>query len=373
MRIFILSCNTGEGHNSAAKAIAEVLTARGIDSEITDGLAFLSPEVSKFISNWHVRIYKRAPLLFNAGYRMAENHDPAPEDASMVYKALSLGAKKLYAALEAGRYDAVVSTHVFASLVMRRVCQDYPISIPHYLVATDYTCSPYVAEAQADGYFIPDEKLADEFARCGIPKERLNATGIPERQIIFTPGSRSESRAALGIPADKRVALLMSGSMGCGPIKRLARRLTEMLPEDGMLIVICGHNEKLYESLLELGNRSNLRVLGFTKDVPAYMDAADLMLTKPGGLSSTEAAAKGLPMIFIDAVGGCEGRNLEFYTRYELAETADSVNRLAKLVCTNLADPEKLRSMSQALRVNFRHNGGVEICDVLTKGRRVST
>ena len=62
MRIFILSCNTGEGHNSAAKAIAEVLTARGIDSEITDGLAFLSPEVSKFISNWHVRIYKRAPL-----------------------------------------------------------------------------------------------------------------------------------------------------------------------------------------------------------------------------------------------------------------------------------------------------------------------
>lgn len=268
MRIFILSCNTGEGHNSAAKAIAEVLTARGIDSEITDGLAFLSPEVSKFISNWHVRIYKRAPLLFNAGYRMAENHDPAPEDASMVYKALSLGAKKLYAALEAGRYDAVVSTHVFASLVMRRVCQDYPISIPHYLVATDYTCSPYVAEAQADGYFIPDEKLADEFARCGIPKERLIATGIPVRQIFFTPGSRSESRAALGIPADKRVALLMSGSMGCGPIKRLARRLTEMLPEDGMLIVICGHNEKLYESLLELGNRSNLRVLGFTRMSP---------------------------------------------------------------------------------------------------------
>lgn len=77
--------------------------------------------------------------------------------------------------------------------------------------------------------------------------------------------------------------------MGCGPIKRLARRLTERLPEDGMLIVTCGHNENLYESLLELGNRSNLRVLGFTKEVPAYMDAADLMLTKPGGLSSTEA------------------------------------------------------------------------------------
>ena len=103
------------------------------------------------------------------------------------------------------------------------------------------------------------------------------------------------------------------------------------------------------------------------------MDAADLMLTKPGGLSSTEAAAKGLPIIFIDAVGGCEGRNLEFYTRYELAETADSVNRLAKLVCSNLADPDKLQSMSQTLRTSLSHNGGVEICNYLTGQRRAPT
>lgn len=187
MRILILSCNTGEGHNSAAKAIQEVLTARGVFSEMTDGLAFLSPEVSRFISNWHVRIYKRAPLLFSAGYRMAEEHNPAPEDASMLYKALSLGAKKLYAALEAGHYDAVVSTHVFSSLIMRRVCQDYPISIPHYFVATDYTCSPYVAEAQADRYLIPDEKLTADFVRCGIPEEKLVATGIPVRQVFSHP------------------------------------------------------------------------------------------------------------------------------------------------------------------------------------------
>ena len=165
----------------------------------------------------------------------------------------------------------------------------------------------------------------------------------------------------------------MCGSMGCGPIKRLARRLTETLPENSMLIVICGHNEKLYEDLWELGNRANLRILGFTREIPAYMDAADLMLTKPGGLSSTEAAAKALPMIFIDAVGGCEGRNLEFYTRHELAETADSVNRLAKLVCANLSDPEKLRSMSQTLRTNLRHNGGVEICDFLLRQKGAST
>lgn len=372
MRILILSCNTGEGHNSAAKAIQEVLHDRGIFSEITDSLAFWSPKISKFICNWHVRIYKRAPFLFNAGYRMAEDHDPTPEDRSILYEMLSQGAEKLYAALTAGNFDAVVCTHVFAGLIMRRVRRDYPVQVPYYLVATDYTCSPYVAEAQGDAYLIPDEKLIPEFVGCGIPAEKLVATGIPVRQVFFEPKNSAASRETLDIPPDRQVALLMCGSMGCGPIKRLTKRLTEMMPEQALLVVICGHNEKLYEDLLDLGSRPNLRVLGFTREVPAYMNAADLMLTKPGGLSSTEAAAKGLPMIFIDAVGGCEGRNLEFYTRHELAETADSVNELAELVCAKLANPEKLRAMSEALRENFRHNGGREICDFLLAQREAS-
>ncbi len=362
MRILILSCNTGEGHNSAGKAIQEVLTPLGVFSEIMDALSFWSPKISKFICNWHVRLYTRAPLLFNAGYRMAEDHDPEPSDESKIYEMLSQGAEKLYEALEIGVYDAVICVHVFACLMMRRVRRDYPIRVPTYFVATDYTCSPYVAEAEADGYFIPDEKLAPEFIRSGVPAKKLIPTGIPVRQVFFQPKDPKTSRTALGITPDKKVALLMCGSMGCGPIKRLAKRLTDTLPENAMLIVVCGHNEKLYEDLLELGNHANLRVLGFTKNIPVYMDAADLMMTKPGGLSSTEAAAKGLPIIFIDAVGGCEGRNLEFYTRYELAETADSVNRLAELVCSNLADPEKLRRMSETLRVNFPHNGAQEIC-----------
>lgn len=366
MRILILSCNTGEGHNSAAKAIAQVLSTRGVPCEITDALSFWSPKISRLICNWHVRLYKRAPVVFNAGYRMAEEHDPEPSEVSTVYRLMSRGAKKLHDSLVAGHYDAVVCTHVFASLIMRRVRENYPQTPPHYFVATDYTCSPYVAESQATMYMIPDEKLTEEFCRCGIPKERILPTGIPVRQVFFQQ-DKAGSRENLDIPMDKKVVLLMCGSMGCGPMKRLAQNLAEQLPPEGLLIAICGHNEKLYRDLRELGDRPNLRVLGFTTEMPVFMDAADLMLTKPGGLSSTEAAAKRLPMIFVDAVGGCEGRNLEFYLRHSLAQTAESVEDLTRQVCETISDPARLASMAKTLVDHFPHNGAVEICDYLAE------
>ncbi len=367
MRILILSCNTGEGHNSAAKAIAEVLASRGVECEITDALSFWSPKISKFICDWHVRLYKRAPALFCAGYKMAEEHDPDPEDVSFLYTLMSQGAQRLYEAIVQGHYTVVICTHVFASLIMRRVQRDNPEAPQHYFVATDYTCSPYVAESQATMYMIPDEKLTEEFARSGIPRERIVATGIPVRQIFFQPRQQAECRRALGIPTDRKVILLMCGSMGCGPMKRLAKRITELLPEKGMLVAICGRNERLYRDLQELGELPNLRVVGFTREMPAYMDAADLMLTKPGGLSSTEAAAKRLPMIFVDAVGGCEGRNLEFYTRHRLADTAGSVEALAQLACATLGNPKRLAEMARTLQINFPHNGAVEICNLVQR------
>lgn len=368
MRILILSCNTGEGHNSAAKAISEVLTARGIENETTDALSFWSPAISKFICNWHVRLYKRAPLLFRVGYRMAEDHDPEPEDTSMVYALLSQGAKRLYASIAANPCDAVICTHPFASLIMRRVRTDHPDAPFYGFVATDYTCSPYVAESRADLYMIPDEKLTGTFAACGIPRERILPTGIPVRQVFFQPRQALQSRAALGLPQDKKIVLLICGSMGCGPMKQLTRKLTRTLPPEAMLVAICGRNQRLFESLQELGELPNLKVLGFTGDMPLYMDAADLLLTKPGGLSSTEAAAKRLPMIFIDAVGGCEGRNLEFYTGHQLAESGADVEELAERVCDKLRDPQALSRMSQVLAENFPHNGAVEICDRVIKG-----
>ena len=362
MRILILSCNTGEGHNSAARAILEELARRGVVCDMTDSLSFWSPKMSKFICGWHVRIYRRAPSLFNAGYRTAEKFDPDPDDRSLTYTLLSQGADKLHAYLVSGKYDAVICTHVFAGLLMRRTHREYGCKIPFFLVATDYTCTPYSAEAQADYYLIPDESLVPEFVRAGISEARLKATGIPISQRFFAPRDQSGSRTALGLPEKGRIVLMMCGSMGCGPMRRTARLLTEQLPRDTLLVAICGSNAKLFDDLSELGPLSNLKVVGFTKEVPAYMDAADLILTKPGGLSSTEAAARRLPMIFIDAVGGCEARNLEFFQSCGLSECAETPEEICTLVLRILDDPAALPAMAQALEKRMIHNGAKEIC-----------
>lgn len=361
MRILILSCNTGEGHNSAAKAILEELGNKGIDCHMTDSLSFWSPRMSRLICGCHVNLYKKAPALLNAGYRTAEKLHSEPEDRSLVYSLLSQGADKLRDYLVSHQYDAVICTHVFSGLLTRRVRQDHGCDLPFFFVATDYTCSPHVSECQADYYMIPDEALAAEFIQSGIPAKALVPTGIPVSQCFFAPRYPALSRAALGLPEHGRVVLLMCGSMGCGPMKKTARLLTEQMPAGTLLVAICGSNRKLFEDLSEMGPLPNLQVVGFVKEVPIYMDAADLILTKPGGLSSTEAAAKRLPMIFIDAVGGCEARNLDFYKSCGLAESAKDPEDICALVTRKLTDPQALAAMSQALAHRMTHNGAKEI------------
>ena len=227
------------------------------------------------------------------------------------------------------------------------------INIRSYFVATDYTCSPGVNQTAMDAYFIPHKKLIKEFADNGLPMSRIIPSGIPVRCDFYNKTEPQKAKRTLSLPQDKRVALLMCGSMGCGPIKDLAELLPQQLPEDALLVIICGNNVKLYRSLTKYPLPENVRVIGFTSRMPLYMDAAELILTKPGGLSTTEAAVKGLPMIFIDAVPGCETRNIEFFISNGCADMREGAIKLCDAVCDYLEIPSKLHKMSQTLKDEF--------------------
>ena len=363
MRVLILSCNTGEGHNSTARAIAEVLKARGDDSYIMDALSLWSPKASKFICSWHVRLYRGAPKLFNAGYRFSEKQPAEPEGEGMIYDLLARGAEPMYRMIQENQFDAVICVHIFAAMMLTEVRRQFGLGIPSSLVATDYTCSPCAERCVVDQFFIPDERLIPEFVQRGIPEEKLTATGIPVRQSFFLPKDPKKARRTLGLPEEKKILLCMSGSMGAGPIKKIVRETVARLPEDAFAVCVCGNNAKLYDSLSELGTGERMKVIGYTKQVPLYMEAADLMLTKPGGLSSTEAAAERLPMVLADFVGGCEGRNLEFFCGNGFALSAQDPDTLPELVCRALSDGNLRAGLSEKLERCFQHNGGVEICD----------
>lgn len=369
MKVLLFSCNTGEGHNATARAIMEVLEAQNVQCDLRDTLTYLSPGFSEFICNWHNRIYRHAPKLFDMGYRAME-HTADPEETSLVFEVLKLCAGKVWRMLAAGDYDAVICTHAFSAMVMTQVRRTWGAEVPCYFVATDYTCSPTVEQTDLDGYFIPDQALSGEFVRAGISSLKLLASGIPVRQSFYSKTDKQNAREALSLPRDKIIVLLMCGSMGCGPMRKIARDLTEQLPENSLVITVCGNNEKLYEAMSEIAD-PRLMVLGFTRQIDVYMDAADILVTKPGGLSTTEAGNKRLPMVLINTVGGCESRNFDFFLGRGYA--VGSVDAQEVVECTReLAEnPKRLEKIRKALEKDFATNSTVAIAKYITDSGKV--
>lgn len=361
MRILFLSSNTGEGHNSTAKAVMEVLEARGVTCEMIDVLACLSPKFSKFICNWHSRIYRYTPKLNDAYYR-ALDRNADPDESTPIYDIMALGVGKLWKILLEGNYDAIICVHVFAGMMMTELRRSRGVKVPCYFIATDYTCSPTVEKCDLDGYFIPCQALVAEFVHNGLPEGKLIPSGIPIRQAFYQSTPQDNARAILRLPRTGVIALLMCGSMGCGPMRRIAKDLVTQMPEGSTLVAICGKNEKLYETLSDIDD-PRLRVLGFTRDIPIYMDAADLIVTKPGGLSSTEAANKHLPMVFINAVGGCEGKNFDFFLQNGYAAGSDDADEVVSQAAALAASREQMDAMRQKLTEAFHSNSAQIIAD----------
>lgn len=361
MRVLMLTCNTGEGHNSAARAIKEHFDNAGIYCEMADSLAFLSQKASTFICKWNIRLYKRAPLLFGFGYKTAEKTD-IKHKKSMIYEIVSKGARKLINKIESGNFDTVICTHPFAAMTLTRAIVKYKLSIKKsYFIATDYTCSPGVSTSKLDYYVIAHESLVDEFVEHNIPEGKIFPAGIPVSSKVHTPLSAEECKRELAIAKDKRVILLMCGSIGCGPMKVIARKLSELLKENELLVVICGTNYTLYKKLKELENPRSVRVLGYTNKIPLYLNCASLMLTKPGGLSSTEAASSHLPMILIDAVAGVETHNMNFWVNNNMAKTSEKAEDIISLARSLLDNEDELLKMRKKLEENFKESSSEKI------------
>ena len=363
LKILILSCNTGSGHNSAAAAIAEYAKTQGATCDIMDALAFTSEHFSKMISNGHSFVYRNMPRAFGWGYQVEEKEDLRFIDFFKRFG--SIGAKRLYRYINLKQYDAVVSVHVFASLMLSCVKHKYGPLPPYYFVATDYTCSPGVSRAQADIYFVPHEKTIPEFIHYGIPAERLVVTGIPISQRFFEKQQKAVSRKNLGLPEKGRMVLFACGSIGCGPIPQITQILSDKLPQDDYVTVVCGHNEKLYKHMQAQHYPSNVVLVGYTDQMPLYLDSADLFLSKAGGLSTTEALAKRVPLVYMNTIPGCEKHNFDFMLQNGYAFTGEIPNGLCSQVCALLQDPQTLEQLIEKYENECNNNGAKNICNYI--------
>ena len=344
MKILILSCNTGEGHNSCAKALQIAMQRRGITCEIQDTLALVSEGLSQRVGDAY--LFSTRGSLFEFVYKfggfVSSNMDTWQ---SLVYGANRLYAKKLYDYIKTNHFDIIVCVHLFPAEAITALKRNMQLDIPSYFIMTDYTCIPFLQETDLDYYIIPHEHLIEEFAEKGLPREKIVPIGIPIDEKKFStrlpkPKARTQiiqSISNSNLRSEGHWYLVMSGSMGFGNVEQLiAQLLQDIRPED-TIICVCGRNESLLHSLQgQFAEQHQLCLLGFTNQVSILMDAADVVFTKPGGITSTEAIVKNIPLIHTHPIPGLENHNAHFFHHHGMSYFTTDVQHqvaIAKRLC----------------------------------------
>ena len=204
--------------------------------------------------------------------------------------------EELYAFLRENSCDAILCTHVFSAMQLTHLLQVHPMDVRTFFVATDYTCSPGCGRSRLDKYFIPNAALAEDFIAGGVPAQKLIPSSIPVRQTFCQSHDKGVAKMRQGIEPSQRHLLIMCGSMGCGPMAEIAVMLSQNMPENFRISVVCGRNKTLRRKLTKaLAQDESVFVRGYVKDMASLMDSADLYLTKPGGSACRRRRKKGCP------------------------------------------------------------------------------
>jgi processive 1,2-diacylglycerol beta-glucosyltransferase len=322
LKVLILTCSTGQGHNTAAEAVCEALEARGAACIVFDPFRLKSERKARGVANAYVRNAVHAPAIFGAVYRLG-SFLSTRRGRSPVYWANIRYAVQLERFLADGGFDAVVATHLYPAEALTFLKRRGRLNLPFYAVFTDYTCSPFWEETRPDVCFTPADEISRLCVRRGMPPEKLAAVGIPVKKEARERIGKSAARAKLGLESGMKLAVVMGGSMGGGKMTALVSELMKRIDSDTRVIVLCGHNGALKERLtMRLSHNARFRALGYTRQTALWMEAADVLLTKPGGLSITEAAAKGVPLVLTAPIPGCETHNAAYFQKRGMAKRA---------------------------------------------------
>ena len=336
MNILILANGTGGGHNAAAQALKLEFEKRGHTVDFMDPYSLkgkLSGQLtSEIINQTYIKSVQLVPKLFGLTYNMGavwrkvffntSVHSPVYYSNRYMHKPLNKLFKK-------NHYDAVVMTHLYPGEMLASMRDDGYETPPTFWISTDYNCIAFTEEANSDYYVIASEELKEEYLDWGIPYEKIYPLGIPVNPAFNEKKSRAQCKLELGLDPDKHYFLISGGSVGAGNLLETVALLMGrfILDDDKAIIAICGNNEKVYKRLKKL-YPEKLIMHRHTDKMADYIRASDVFITKPGGLSSTEAAVLGTPLIFTQPIpGGPESENIKYFEKHGMAIYVKSIAR----------------------------------------------
>lgn len=345
MRIMLLTAATGGGHLRAAHAVEQYIRDNtNCDVVTVDALKAIGRLLDKTVCDSYLFMAKKVPTLFGRLYKHTNKQN---RFSGLVPKLSGLFSNLLLPSIAEYRPDVIITTHPFATEMVSELKEDGLVTAPLICIITDYGVHrAYIAE-HVDAYVVASDDMLPELLEFGVEANKVHPFGIPVHDVFFDPGDREGLLRELKLEPELPTLLFMAGSFGVSNIIKLYRSL-ESTDVRMQIIVITGRNKKLYETFekeLAVGSRIPTRLIFFTDEVEKYMHASDLLVTKPGGLTVSEALACGLPMAVFDAIPGQEEDNADFLASHEMCVRLRKDSDFAEEISALLHEKERLLSM----------------------------
>jgi processive 1,2-diacylglycerol beta-glucosyltransferase len=372
-KILLLSVSAGAGHVRAAQALAAAAAnASAVETRHVDVLTVVPSTFRKIYSDFYLKLVERHPRVWSYLYDKTDRTPPTAWFSRMRRAVERLNTRKLKDVIEEYAPDCIVCTHFLpAELLARRIARGAALP-PVWVQVTDFDLHRLWVHAGLDGYLVANDEVAFRLASYLPDQQHVVVAGIPIQPAFAKPWDRSECARELGLNPDKTTLLVMTGGAGIASGAAMVERLLAM-DGDFQIVALAGRNEALLARYRELAAQQPQRMfpLGFTTTVERVMACADIAVTKPGGLSTSECLAMGLPMILIAPIPGQEERNADYLVEQGAALLALDTIALEFRARLLLGDaPRRAAMRERCLAIRRPQAAGEAVAQILAVGPR---
>jgi processive 1,2-diacylglycerol beta-glucosyltransferase len=345
-KILLMYITSNSGHNRASIGIENALKKISPSVEIMNinGFRYTNPILEKVINKTYMSLIRTKPEVWEYLYDNPKILKSVQGMREVIHK---YNSKKLKSLLESFNPDVCVCTQAFPCGMVADYKKNLGLNLPLIGVLTDHAPHSYWIFNEVDYYIMPSETGKEHFMKNGVAESKIKVFGIPIDPVFGEIHDKNEICRDMGLDPEIPVILIMGGSQGLGPVENIVRVL-DAKDTPFQLIIICGTNKKLEKILSKRIKKSRKKtvVLGHVKNVDKLMEISHIVITKPGGLTTSEALAKDLPMIIVNPIPGQEQKNTEYLLKQEVALKAEDNEDIAALVEELFLNKTKLKEMS---------------------------
>jgi processive 1,2-diacylglycerol beta-glucosyltransferase len=365
-RVMVLSAAAGAGHVRSAEALASAFEMQGVPTTHVEVLKYTNPLFKRFYADLYVELVNRQPQLLGYLYHALDRPWQLEKRRLILDR---LNTRPLVKLLQKESPRLAVCTHFLPAEILVYLRKRKLLDIPVGVVVTDFDAHAMWLYRGVDWYFVACEETKVHLAALGIPLGTIHVTGIPIDPVFAKARPKRETREKLGLDPGLTTILVSAGGFGMGPVESLVRALHE-IRHPIQLVVICGKNGALERRLkgFQAGVHP-MRVVGYTTEMDSWMAAADLLVGKAGGLTSSEALARGLVLVVVNPIPGQEERNSDHFLEEGAAIRCNNLPALAFKIDRLLADTERLARMRQAVARLARPQAAADIVSLVTNAR----